>query len=109
MPTTKQTANPAEARVDVAANGDAVIRVEDVHKYYDLGETRVHALRGVSAAIRSGEFVAVMGASGSGKSTFMNILGCLDRPTSGRYLLGGVDASSLAKRELAQVRNRKIG
>ena len=86
-----------------------VIRVEDVHKYYDLGETRVHALRGVSAAIRSGEFVAVMGASGSGKSTFMNMLGCLDRPTSGRYSLEGVDVSTLGKPQLAVIRNRKIG
>jgi putative ABC transport system ATP-binding protein len=91
-----------------AANG-LVIHVEDVHKYYDLGETRVHALRGVSAEVRSGDFVAVMGASGSGKSTFMNILGCLDRPSSGRYLLDGVDASSLGKRDLARVRNQKIG
>ncbi len=94
----------------MAGSGDGlVLSVEDAHKYYDLGETRVHALRGVNAAIRSGEFVAVMGASGSGKSTFMNILGCLDRATSGRYLLDGVDVSGLGKRELAQIRNRKIG
>ena len=88
---------------------DPVIRVEDVHKYYALGETRVHALRGVTAEIRRGEFVAVMGASGSGKSTFMNILGCLDRPSAGRYLLEGLDASARDKRELARVRNQKIG
>jgi putative ABC transport system ATP-binding protein len=87
----------------------AVIHVEDVHKYYELGETRVHALRGVSVDIRRGEFVAIMGASGSGKSTFMNLLGCLDRPSSGRYLLDGVDVSTLSKRELAAIRNRKIG
>jgi putative ABC transport system ATP-binding protein len=94
----------------VAGSGDGlVLSVEDAHKYYDLGETRVHALRGISVAIRSGEFIAVMGASGSGKSTFMNILGCLDRATSGRYLLDGVDVSGLGKRELAQIRNRKIG
>jgi putative ABC transport system ATP-binding protein len=87
----------------------AVIRVEDVHKYYELGETRVHALRGVSVEIRRGEFVAVMGASGSGKSTFMNILGCLDRPSSGRYLLEGTDVSQHDKRALALIRNQKIG
>ena len=87
----------------------AVIRVEDIHKYYELGETRVHALRGVSAQVHRGEFVAVMGASGSGKSTFMNILGCLDRPSSGRYLLESVDVSQHDKRALALIRNQKIG
>ena len=71
----------------------AAIKVEEIHKYYELGETRVHALRGISLEIGRGEFLAVMGASGSGKSTFMNILGCLDRPTSGRYLLEGADVS----------------
>ncbi len=87
----------------------AVIQVEDVHKYYDLGETRVHALRGVSIRIEPGEFVAIMGASGSGKSTFMNIVGCLDKPTQGRYLLEGIEVSSLSKSDLAAIRNRKIG
>jgi putative ABC transport system ATP-binding protein len=87
----------------------AVIRAEDIHKYYELGETRVHALRGVSVEVRRGEFVALMGASGSGKSTFMNILGCLDRPSSGRYLLEGVDVSQHDKRALALIRNQKIG
>lgn len=86
-----------------------VIRVEGVHKYYDLGETRVHALRGVSVAIKLGEFVAIMGASGSGKSTFMNLLGCLDRPTSGHYLLEGIDVAHLDKKTLAGIRNQKIG
>jgi putative ABC transport system ATP-binding protein len=85
------------------------IQIEDVHRVYELGETRVHALRGVSVAVGPGEFLAIMGASGSGKSTFMNILGCLDRPTTGRYLLEGTDVSTLTKPELAVIRNRKIG
>jgi putative ABC transport system ATP-binding protein len=87
----------------------SLIQIEDVHKYYDLGETKVHALRGVNVRIERGEFVAIMGASGSGKSTFMNILGCLDKPTSGRYLLDGIAVSELSKKELATIRNRKIG
>ena len=92
-----------------AAAAVPVVSVREVRKTYDLGETEVHALRGVSLDIQSGDFVAIMGASGSGKSTFMNILGCLDRPTSGEYLLEGTDVSRLAKRELAHIRNHKIG
>jgi len=92
-----------------ASTTSVVIRVEDLHKYYELGETRVHALRGVSLDIGVGEFVAIMGASGSGKSTFMNILGCLDKPTSGKYVLEGIDVSRHDKRALAQIRNQKIG
>jgi len=88
---------------------DAVIVVEQVTKTYDLGEVRVAALRGVSVRVESGEFVAIMGASGSGKSTFLNILGCLDRPSSGRYLLDGVDVSQMSSDQLAEVRNKKIG
>ncbi len=89
--------------------GRELLRIEDVHKYYDLGAARVHALRGVSLGIEQGEFLAVMGASGSGKSTFMNILGCLDRATSGRYLLEGKDVSTLDKATLARIRNGRIG
>jgi putative ABC transport system ATP-binding protein len=99
-------------QIDTAANHLAshiVLRVEDIHKYYELGEARVHALRGVSVEICRGEFVALMGASGSGKSTFMNILGCLDKPSSGRYLLEGVDVSKHDKKTLALIRNQKIG
>src|SRR5256712_2154022 len=105
-----QAANQSETAPPTrASTGNVVIRTEDIHKYYELGETRVHALRGVSAEIQRGEFVAVMGASGSGKSTFMNILGCLDRPSSGRYLLEGIDVSQHDKRKLALIRNQKIG
>ncbi|HYL90491.1 MAG TPA: ABC transporter ATP-binding protein [Burkholderiales bacterium] len=86
-----------------------VIEVEDVHKYYLFGETRVHALRGVTIGVDAGEFVAIMGASGSGKSSFMNILGCLDRPTSGRYLLEGTDVAGLDKNTLARIRNQQMG
>jgi putative ABC transport system ATP-binding protein len=92
-----------------AALTSAVIRVEEVHKYYEMGETRVHALRGLSVNIERGEFVAIMGASGSGKSTFMNLLGCLDRPSSGRYLLEGIDVSQHGKKALALIRNQKLG
>src|ERR1039457_7336192 len=95
--------------VPAASAASAVIRVEEAHKYYELGETRVHALRGVSIEIQRGEFVAIMGASGSGKSTFMNILGCLDRLSSGRYLLEGIDVSEHDKKALALIRNEKIG
>ncbi|HKD45590.1 MAG TPA: ABC transporter ATP-binding protein [Candidatus Angelobacter sp.] len=93
----------------IAGNTVPVIQVEDVHKYYDLGETKVHALRGVDLKIEPGEFVAIMGSSGSGKSTFMNMLGCLDKPSGGRYLLEGTDVSKLDKNQLAAVRNGKLG
>ncbi len=93
----------------ILAGDIPVIQVQDVHKSYDLGETKVHALRGVDMTIQPGEFVAIMGSSGSGKSTFMNMLGCLDKPTSGNYLLEGTNVSSLDKKQLAAIRNRKLG
>src|SRR6266436_2889061 len=86
-----------------------VIEMADLSKTYHLGEIEVRALRGISLAITRGEFVAVMGSSGSGKSTLMNIIGCLDRPTAGRYLLERVDVASLNEQRLAAVRSRRIG
>ena len=86
-----------------------VIRVEDLKKTYRMGDVDVPALRGVNLAIQSGEFLAIMGASGSGKSTFMNILGCLDHPTSGRYFLEDQEVGALSRDHWAHIRNRRIG
>jgi len=85
-----------------------VIKLADIHKTYHTGEVDVHAVRGVSRQIVAGEFVAIMGSSGSGKSTLMNMIGCLDRPTEGRYWLDGIDVSTLDRDALADVRNEKI-
>jgi putative ABC transport system ATP-binding protein len=99
----------------VAAQGEegnmskAIISVKSLVKIYKMGDVEVHALRGVNAEIMKDDFVAIMGKSGSGKSTFMNIIGCLDVPTRGHYLLDGVDVSSLSKDQLAGLRNHKIG
>lgn len=86
-----------------------LVDVKDITKVYRLGDIELCALCNVSMGIEKGEFIAIMGPSGSGKSTFMNILGCLDRPTSGRYSLEGVDVAGLARDELAAIRNKKIG
>lgn len=96
-------------RLVEAAKSRPVILLENIHKTYTMGDVQVHALRGASLTIREGEFVAIMGASGSGKSTTMNILGCLDQPTKGSYILDGQDVSAMSKDERADIRSRKIG
>lgn len=86
-----------------------LIKLENIVKIYDLGAEKVHALRGINLEIEKGEYVAIMGPSGSGKSTLMNIIGCLDTPTSGRYFLNGVNVSELSDNDLAKIRNKEIG
>jgi putative ABC transport system ATP-binding protein len=99
----------ADMHVETARNGGPVIKVENLHKIYEMGDTKVHALRGLSLEIQRGEFVAIMGASGSGKSTFMNLVGCLDSPTEGTYLLDNTNVALLSRIELASIRNKHVG
>ena len=86
-----------------------MIEIKDITKVYHVGEIDVHALRGIDLSVKAGEFLSIMGASGSGKSTLMNLIGCLDEPTSGQYFLDSVDVSNLSKNEYADIRNQKIG
>ena len=103
--------NHFSSQLNVLSSGKqpVVIRIEDVSKVYGIGNTEVRALNSINLIVEQGEYCAIMGASGSGKSTAMNIIGCLDRPTSGRYYLDGIDVSQLADTDLAGIRNLKIG
>jgi putative ABC transport system ATP-binding protein len=98
-----------EKQHEMKVENRPVIQLSHIHKIYYMGDVEVHALRGISLTVGQGEFIAIMGASGSGKSTTMNIIGCLDRPTRGHYILDDQDVSELSKDERADIRNRKIG
>src|SRR6478609_7816706 len=111
-PETRCCRNAAVLREDAAARPSfmpTVISVRNLVKTYVVGEVQVRALRGINLDVERGEFLAVNGTSGSGKSTFMHIVGCLDKPTSGQYILDGQDVSRMSKDALAAVRNKKIG
>lgn len=109
MPALEPNRDPPLVKEEEASSPRPLIRLRGLWKIYTMGEMHVHALRGVDFDLWDGEFVAIMGASGSGKSTFMNVLGCLDRPTSGQYWLGGIDVSTLDKEQLAHLRNLRFG
>src|ERR1700720_826596 len=103
-----ETTSADSYREDLVSSG-VVIKTEDLAKVYEMGAEQVRALNGVDLEIRKGEYVAIMGPSGSGKSTLMNLIGCLDTPSSGRYELNGTDVSEMDDNELAEIRNREIG
>jgi putative ABC transport system ATP-binding protein len=104
-----QTLPNANGHLEMTSDGGPVIKVDNLHKIYEMGDNKVHALRGISLEIHRGEFVAIMGASGSGKSTFMNLIGCLDSPSDGIYLLDNTNVASLSRIELARIRNLHVG
>lgn len=100
---------PDDQHLTFEVMNNIIIEIKGLRKDYHVGEVTVHALRGVDLRIEEGEFVAIMGVSGSGKSTMLNILGCLDKPTNGEYFLDGVDVNTLSKDSTAKLRNKKLG